>query len=108
MPAPLSTALTCHTRGVRIPIHVHPGSRQPGVGGSHGGALIVRVAERATDGRATAAALAAVAAAFGVKARAVSLIAGATSRDKVLDVEGATPERLAEILAASGDGRPRD
>lgn len=97
-----------HTRGVRITIHVHPGSRRPGVGGSHGGALIVRVAERATDGRATAAACAAVAAAFGVPARAVSLVSGATHRSKVVEVEGATPERLAQFLAASGDPPPRD
>ena len=93
---------------MRIPIHVHPGSRRPGVGGEHGGALIVRVAERATDGRATAAACAAVAAAFGVPTRAVSLVSGATHRDKILNVEGGTPERLAELLAASGDASPRD
>jgi uncharacterized protein YggU (UPF0235/DUF167 family) len=40
------------------------------------------------DGKATEAALAAVAAAFGVRRRDVRLVSGTTSRTKVLDVEG--------------------
>jgi uncharacterized protein YggU (UPF0235/DUF167 family) len=59
------------------------------VGGDHAGALIVRVSPRAADGRATAAALAAVAEAFGVRRSAVTLVSGATSRTKILDVAGA-------------------
>ena len=31
---------------MRIVVRVHPGSRQPGVGGSHDGMLVVRVAAR--------------------------------------------------------------
>ena len=38
---------------MRVTIRVHPGARQPGVGGNHAGALVVRVRERAVDGRAT-------------------------------------------------------
>jgi uncharacterized protein YggU (UPF0235/DUF167 family) len=49
---------------------------------------VVRVAARAVDGKATEAALAAVAAAFGVRRRDVRLVSGTTSRTKVLDVEG--------------------
>jgi uncharacterized protein len=54
---------------VRITIWVRPGSSRPGVGGGHDGALVVRVSARAVDGQATAAALATVAAAFGVRRR---------------------------------------
>ncbi|HWG25757.1 DUF167 domain-containing protein [Actinospica sp.] len=74
---------------VKIPIRVKPGSARARVGGSYGdkGALVVAVTERAVDGRATAAALRAVAAALGVRRSAVSLHSGATSRDKVLLVE---------------------
>ena len=61
---------------VRITVRVRPGSAHPGVGGKHNGALVVRVSERAAEGRATAAALAAVAAAFGVRRHAVTLVAG--------------------------------
>jgi uncharacterized protein YggU (UPF0235/DUF167 family) len=86
---------------MRLTIRVHPGARHPGVGGSHDGALVVRVRERAVDGRATAAALAAVADALAVPRRAVTLVAGATSRTKILDVPGADPATLARLLDAA-------
>ena len=54
---------------VRITVWVRPGSLRPGVGGELDGALVVRVSARAVDGQATAAALAAVAAALGVRRR---------------------------------------
>jgi uncharacterized protein YggU (UPF0235/DUF167 family) len=68
------------------------------VGGSHGGALVVRVAERAVDGRATEAGLGALAAALGVRRREVSLVAGATSRTKVVEVPDGHEETLARLL----------
>jgi hypothetical protein len=50
------------------------GSARPGVGGRHDGALIVRVSARAVDGKATEAALTAVADSFGVRRSAVRLV----------------------------------
>jgi uncharacterized protein YggU (UPF0235/DUF167 family) len=85
------------TGAVRMTIRVQPGSARPSVGGEHDGALVVRVSARAVDGKATAAALAAVAAAFGVRPGAVTLVAGATSRIKVIDVAGADPAGLARL-----------
>ena len=72
----------------RLRIRVVPSSSRPGVGGSRDGALVVRVRERAVEGRATEAALASLAKAMGVSRRAVSLVRGATSRVKIVDVEG--------------------
>ena len=69
------------------------------MGGEHGGALVVRVSARATGGQATAAALAAVAAAFGVPRSAVTLVAGATSRTKILDVAGADRAVMEQLLS---------
>jgi uncharacterized protein YggU (UPF0235/DUF167 family) len=63
---------------------------------------VVRVSAPAVDGRATAAALAAIAAAFGVRPRAVRLVSGATNRTKVVDVDGADPAVLAQLLAGPG------
>ncbi len=88
-----------HTGLVRITILVRPGSARPGVGGVHDGALVVRVSARAVDGKATAAALAAVAAAFGVRPHAVTLVSGAASRLKVVEVTGADSDALARLLA---------
>jgi uncharacterized protein YggU (UPF0235/DUF167 family) len=86
---------------VRITVWVRPGSARPGVGGERGGALVVRVSARAVDGQATEAALAAVASAFGVRRRDVTLVAGTTSRTKVLDVEGADATTLSRLLAGA-------
>jgi uncharacterized protein len=87
---------------VRIAIRVRPGSAHPGTGGEHDGALVVRVSARAVDGKATEAALATVAKAFGVRRSAVSLVSGATSRTKVIDVAGGDPDVLKALLAAPG------
>lgn len=87
---------------MRITVWVRPGSARPGVGGERGGALVVRVSPRAVDGQATEAALAAVAVAFGLRRRAVTLVAGASSRTKILDVEGADPAALSRLLAEAG------
>jgi uncharacterized protein YggU (UPF0235/DUF167 family) len=84
---------------VRITVRVRPGSARPGVGGEHAGALVVRVSARAVDGRATAAALAALAAAFGVRPQAVTLVTGAASRTKIVEVTGADPADLDRLLA---------
>ena len=73
---------------MRLTIRVTPGSRRTEVGGAHDGALVVKVRERAVEGRATDAALVALADALGVPRRAVSLVHGATSRIKVVDIDG--------------------
>jgi uncharacterized protein YggU (UPF0235/DUF167 family) len=83
---------------VRVTIRVRPGASKAGVGGDHDGALVVRVNERAVGGQATEAALAAVAVAFGVRRRDVTLISGATARTKVVDVGGADLARLERLL----------
>ena len=84
---------------MRLTVWVRPGSARPGVGGEHDGALVVRVTARAVDGRATAAALTAIADAFGVRRHAVTLVAGAASRKKIVEVTGADPAALDRLRA---------
>ena len=72
---------------MRIAIRVRPGASRTRVGGAYGDALVVAVSARAVDGAATEAALAAVADAFGVRRRHVTLVSGATARDKVVDID---------------------
>jgi uncharacterized protein len=88
----------------KVTVRVKPGSARARVGGSYGdaGALVVAVTERAVDGRATAAALRAVAAALGVPRSAVTLLTGATSRDKVLLVCDPPPDLAALLDALRG------
>ena len=75
---------------MRVAIRVKPGSSRTIAGGRHGDteAIIVAVTARAVDGKATEAALRAVAKAFGVRRGEVALVTGATSRDKVVDIDG--------------------
>ena len=84
---------------MRITIRVRPGSARPGVGGEQAGALVVRVGARAVDGKATEAALAGVAAAFGVRRAGVTLVTGASSRTKIVDVANGDLGILADLLA---------
>ena len=92
---------------MRVTIRVRPGSARPGVGGGHDGALIVRVSARAVDGKATEAALTAVADSFGARRSAVRLVSGASSRTKIVDIDAGDPRLLASLLATPGRLRPR-
>jgi uncharacterized protein YggU (UPF0235/DUF167 family) len=49
--------------------------------------LVVKVAARAVDGKATEAALRAVADALGVRRRAITLVSGRTNREKVIEID---------------------
>jgi uncharacterized protein (TIGR00251 family) len=82
---------------VRVRIRVRPGASRTAVGGSYGDALVVAVSAPAVDGRATEAALAAVAAAFGVRRRQVALVSGASSRDKIAEIDGDPAELTARL-----------
>ena len=86
-----------------------PGSSRTRVGGRydgpHGPALIVAVNAPPVDGRATDAALRALAAALRLKSAALSVRTGATSRDKVIAVIDAPPD-LAERVARLRDTPP--
>ncbi|HOT56944.1 MAG TPA: DUF167 domain-containing protein [Ornithinibacter sp.] len=73
---------------MHVTVRVRPGASRTRVGGrwGDGEVLGVSVSARAVDGAATAAVCAAVAGAFGVRPREVSLVAGERSRTKVLEV----------------------
>lgn len=65
--------------------------------GPHGPALVVAVAARAVDGKATRAVLDAVADAFGVRAADVRLVAGRTSRDKLIALSPAPADAATRL-----------
>lgn len=77
---------------------MRPGSSRTAVGGSYDGALVVRVGARAVEGAATDAVLKAVADALGLRPYEVTLVSGATSRTKVLEVPDGLEQRLADLL----------
>jgi hypothetical protein len=87
---------------LRVTVRAQPGASRPRVGGRYGEAeppvLVVRVSAPPIDGRANEAVREALAEAFGLRATAVTLVAGHSSRVKVLEVRGADPDRLEELL----------
>jgi uncharacterized protein (TIGR00251 family) len=83
---------------VRVSVRVRPGSSAIAVGGSHDGALVVRVRAPAREGRATEEALRALADALGVAGREVRLVRGASSRSKIVEVPDEAGPRLAQLL----------
>jgi hypothetical protein len=73
---------------IRFAVRVHPGSSTSSVGGSHDGALQVRVRARAIDDAATKEVCAVLADVFGVRPGAVQCVRGARSRSKLIAIEG--------------------
>lgn len=87
---------------MRVRVRVRTGAPRTRVGGTHGEALLVWVRARPVDGAANAELVRAVAEAFGVRASAVRLLSGASSREKWLQVDGdetALGARQAELAA---------
>jgi len=92
---------------IRVRVRVRPGASRTRVGGCYGegpdATLVVAVSERAVDGAATDAVLAALADALGVRPRQVVLVRGRTSRDKTVDIVD-PPQDLAARLTLLRDG----
>lgn len=87
---------------MRVAVRVRPGSSRTRVGGRYADRLVVAVTARAVDGAATEAVLAALADALGVRRRRVQLVSGATSRDKVVEVEGDEVDLAERVEALLG------
>jgi uncharacterized protein (TIGR00251 family) len=85
--------------GVSIAVKVHPRSHRPGVQGAVGDRLRIAVTEPPEDGRANRAVCAAIADLLHVAPSAVSVRAGASSREKTMHVTG-DPAALSARLAA--------
>ncbi len=84
----MAFTVTPRGAGVRFAVHVQPRAKKPGVDGTHGDALRVRVQAPPVEGAANDAVIAVIAAVLGVPARAVHIAAGQSSRQKLVDVDG--------------------
>jgi len=92
----LSDWLRRDAEGWLLAIHVQPGAKKSQVAGLHGGALKIRVAAPPVEGKANAALIAYLAKALGVPKRAVTVVKGELSREKLVRVadQSAKPDVL--------------
>ncbi len=95
--------ITEHAEGLVLPVRAQPRARKPGVLGEQAGALKLAVTAPPEDGRANEALVEALADCLSVKRSQVTLLAGATARDKRFLIRGVTKaaleQRLAELLS---------
>lgn len=87
---------------VTVRVRVQPRASRDLVGGSRGQALLVRLTAPPVEGAANDALARVLGKALGVPASAVQLVHGASGRDKLVRIQGAT---AAQVLALAGEGR---
>jgi uncharacterized protein (TIGR00251 family) len=88
-------------RPARVGLRVSPGAARSEIVGRYGEVWKVRIAARAERGRANAALLELLGEALDVSRSRLTLVSGAASRDKVVQVEGMEAAEADRLLAAS-------
>lgn len=89
-----------HGDAVRIRIRVQPRASRTEVAGEYDGALRVRVASPPVDGEANATLIRFLAKRLNVSRSRIRVIGGASSRTKLIEVEGAAAKYVRRLLAA--------
>ena len=84
--------------GVRVTVRVQPRAGSEGIVGLHGDALKVRLTAPPVDGAANVALVALLSRTFDIPPRAITIRSGATSRTKVVELDGVTMDRLKQLL----------
>jgi uncharacterized protein (TIGR00251 family) len=89
--------LTARAAAVRFEVRVQPRASRTELAGMYGGALKIRVAAPPVDAAANLALIGFLAERLGVARRSVRIVAGETSRTKVLEADGVTAEQIASL-----------
>jgi len=84
--------------GVRLSIRVQPRASRTEIAGIHGDALRVRLTAPPVDGAANDALIRFLADAFQIPVRAVTIVAGTSSRSKIVELQGVTEERVRSLV----------
>lgn len=94
-------AVNPHAGGVRLSVHVKPKSSRSAILGVRDRALEVALTSPPADGAANAELQKLLARALGVTQRDVSIVAGSSSRQKVIEVNGVSPDDAIARLSAA-------
>jgi hypothetical protein len=83
---------------VTLRIRVQPRARRTEIAGEHGGAIKLRVAAPPVDGKANEECRRFLAKLLGVSLGSVEILAGESSRDKLVRIQNATAQRIRQLL----------
>jgi uncharacterized protein len=83
-----------------LPVRVTPGARETAIGEWHGDTLRIKVREPADKGRANDAVIRLLAKTLGVPPSAITLKRGATSGEKLFDIDGCDDTEVRRRLGA--------
>ncbi len=90
----------------RLKLNVTPGASEEGIAGWRGQSLRLKVRARPEKGRANEAVIRLLASHLGVPRASLSIVRGATSRDKLVEVDGLSEDQLRTLLGPSAPQRP--
>lgn len=91
-------------RGVRLALHIQPRGSRNAIEGLHGDAIKVRLTAPPVEGAANEALVRFLAETLGCPRSAVTLVAGATSRRKTVEVLGIAPDVVRRRFGLGAEG----
>jgi uncharacterized protein (TIGR00251 family) len=83
---------------IRITVRVQPRASVTDVTGLHGDALRVRLRAPPVDGAANAALVELLSVTFGIPRTFITIVAGVSSRMKIVELAGITEERVRQLV----------
>jgi uncharacterized protein len=85
----------------RLKLRIVPNAKRSSLAGTHGDAIKLKIAAPAVEGKANEALIEFLAATLGISQRDVTLLSGAKSRDKLIEIAG-LDEAPARALLSPG------
>ena len=83
---------------MRVSIRVQPRASADEIAGAHGDALRIRLTAPPVEGAANDALVDFLACVLGIARRDVTIVAGSTSRSKIVELAGITEDRVRALL----------
>jgi uncharacterized protein len=93
----MALSISVTKSGVRLTLHVQPRASRSEIVGEHDGALRVRLAAPPVENAANEALVELLAKALRVARRDIRIVSGATSRRKLVEIEGVGAEQVSAL-----------
>lgn len=93
----MSIRIQATATGVRIAVRVQPRASANEIAGAHGDAIKVRLTAPPVEGAANEALVRFLADTFRIPARDITIVAGSSSRSKIVELAGITEDRVRQL-----------